>query len=251
MDEDYAILIAASMVADGQRTPIEVRAADKKGFYRLIAGAHRHRAAEIVGLADMQAVVLEVSDLDARRLQIEENLCRHELNELDRAGFVAEWKAVYLALENASKHGGRRVKGQVANDGHLKLDRFSSIAADRLGLSEKTIRHLAKRYVGIAADVRASIAGTWLSDHGAELDFLSRLQPAVQRQVVALMRARGATSIKQLRDEVMGRAAPVVDADQADLDTLLKLWRRMRPAVRRRFLAELDKDAQFDLGGAS
>jgi ParB family chromosome partitioning protein len=252
VDEDYAQLIAASMAADGQRTPIEVRAAGTNGRYPLIAGAHRHRAAEIAGLAELQAVVLDVGELNAKRLQIEENLCRHELNELDRSAFVAEWKAVYQAIEAAPKHGGRR-RGSSAQNEHLidapRMSRFSAIAADRLLLSEQTIRRLDKRYRAIAPDVRADIAGTWLADHGAELDFLARLKPDVQRKVIAMMRARGATSIKPLRDQVMGIRAPVLDPDVVQFEALMKLWRKTSAKARRRFEAELAKDHQFDIDG--
>ena len=94
VDEEYAQLIAASMASDGQRAPIEVKAEGKDGVHRLIAGGHRCRAAQIAGLTDMQCVVLKVSDLDARRLEIEANLCRHELSELDRSTFLARWKEV-------------------------------------------------------------------------------------------------------------------------------------------------------------
>ncbi len=114
VDEDYAQLIAASMQEDGQRAPIEVRVAGADGTHRLIAGAHRVRAAQIVGLSDLQAVILKVGDLEAQRLEIEENLCRHELTELDRSVFLARWKAVYEALNQAAKHGGKRLKGHSA-----------------------------------------------------------------------------------------------------------------------------------------
>ena len=195
----------------------------------------------------LQAVVLDVGDLDAERLEIEENLCRHELTELDRSTFLARWKDVYEALHESARHGGRRQKGQVAARGHLKIDRFTAMASGRLDLSERTIRRAALRFRAIAPDVRARISGSWLADHGGELDLLARLRPDAQRQVVALMQERGATSIKHLRDEVMGFRPPAIDADQGQFDALVKLWRRTGALARKRFLAELELDAQFDL----
>ena len=251
VDEDYAQLIAASMAADGQRTPIEVRAPGQHGRCRLIAGAHRVRAATIAGLETVLAVVLAVNDLDAERLEIEENLCRHELSELDRSTFLARWKEVYEAMNEAAKHGGRRRKGQVAKIGDLTAPfaRFSVAASERTGLSERVIQRATFRFAKIAPDVRARISGTWLANHGAELDNLARMRPEVQRRVVALAQERGATALSHIRDEVMGIRAPSLDADQAQFDALAKLWRRTGAIARKRFLAELERDAQFDLVG--
>ena len=139
IDEEYAQLIAASMAEDGQRTPVEVRAPDEAGRYRLIAGGHRVRAAQIAGLTEMQAVVLKVSELDAQRLEIEENLCRHELTELDRSTFLARWKEVYEALNEAAKHGKGRSKSTSRQVGDL---------------SERKIEPLHGGGIGAAAAVR-------------------------------------------------------------------------------------------------
>ena len=254
VDEEYAQLIAASMRFDGQRTPIEVRAADADGQFQLIAGAHRVRAAVLAGLVEMQAVVLKVGELDARRLEIEENLCRHELTELDRSTFLARWKEIYEALHETARHG-KAPKGKVANGGHFVgsgIARFTAMAADRIGMSERAIRRATLRYTKIAPDVRARITGTWLASHGAELDLLARMRPEVQRKVVALMEARGASTLKPLRDEVQGIRAPAPDIDQAEFDALLKLWRKTGAHARRLFEAELAKDHQYDMDmGAS
>ncbi len=251
VDEDYAQLIAASMRTDGQRTPVEVRAAGADGRYRIIAGGHRLRAAQIVGFAELQAVVLEVGDLQAQRLEIEENLIRFDLSELDRSTFLARWKEVYEALNEAVRHGGKRAKSPSRQNGDMladRIDRFTTTASERLGLSERVIQRAVQRYTRIPPDLRTRIAGTWLADHGAELDFLARLKPDIQRQVVALMLERGATALKPLRDQVLGIREPAADPDQAQFDALMKAWGNAGAKARRRFEAELAKDRRFDLG---
>ncbi len=251
VDEDYAQLIAASMQQDGQRAPIEVQAPGKDGRWRLIAGAHRCRAAYLAGLTEMQAVVLKVSDLDAKRLEIEENLCRHELTELDRGTFLAQWKEVYEALNEAARHGGkRRGKDQVGKDANLiGIERFTALAADRTGLSETMIQRATRRFRKLAPDVRERISGSWLANNGAELDLLARLPPTLQRKAIGLMEERGARSIRAICDEVMEKRTPIPDPDQAQFDALVKLWRRTGAKARRLFEAELAKDAMFNMGG--
>ena len=243
VDEEFARLIAASMQKDGQRTPVELRRNGPDGRYTLIAGAHRMRAAQIAGLSELQAVVMQVSDLDAERLEIEENLCRRDLTDLDRATFLARWKAVYEALNPAAKHGARgrgRLSGQIEHSISGPLpDRFSAVASERLGLSEQSIRRATKRYKAIPGDVRLRISGTWLADHGGQLDLLAKLRPEAQRRVIDLMIERGATDIRHLRDEMLGLRAPAIDQDQAQFDALVKLWDRAGPKAQRRFRDEI------------
>ena len=253
VDEDYAELIAAGFRVDGQRTPIEVRATEGGGRYRLISGGHRVRAAQLAGLSTLSAVVLLVGQLDAERLEIEENLCRRDLSELDRAVFLARWQAVHDAMGDAPAHGGRRTKGQVRKNAHLTGDalarRFTSLAAERLGVSEGHIRR-AKHRATIIPEVRARIARTWVADNGVALDGLSRLQRPYQMRFAELVEQfPGERSFPRLRALAVGARAPEVDADLAQFDALLKLWRKSGAKARRMFEHELAKDAQFQLSG--
>jgi ParB family chromosome partitioning protein len=258
VDEEYAQLIAASMQEDGQRTPVEVQArADAESRYRLIAGGHRFRAAQIAGLTELLAVVLRVSDLDAQRLEIEENLCRQELTELDRAVFLARWQVVYDAIEHAPRHGGGRkgAKFQVSKLAHLiegdaPPPRFTAVASARLGLSEAHIRR-AKRRADIVPEARAKLAGTWIADNGSALDGICRLKPPYQVRVADLALARpDERSFAALRLEALQLRQAVPDVDQVQFDALVKAWRRAGAKARRMFQAELARDAQFNLEDA-
>ena len=128
------------------------------------------------------------------------------------------------------------------------MDRFTAVASERLRPSERLIQRAARRYRFIAPDVRERIAGTWLAYHGSDLDFLTRLTPDMQRKVIALMEERGARGgLKHLHAELASHRIPIPDPDQAQLDALVKLWRRTGAKARRMFEAELAKDAQFNL----
>lgn len=108
VDADYVALLAASMAETGQHTPVDVGPADAEGRHPLIAGAHRHAAATAAGLPTLLARVFTGSD-DARKLlEIDENLLRRELNELDRAVFLAARKDIYERLYPETRHGGAR-----------------------------------------------------------------------------------------------------------------------------------------------
>ncbi len=195
------------------------------------------RALQLAGVATVLAVVLAVSDLDAQRMEIEENLCRRDLSALDRAVFLNRWQAVHQALEGASKRGGKRVKGQSRKDATLTGGvpaMFAEVAAERLGLSVKHIQR-AKRRALIRDDVRAMIAGTWLADHGAELDLLVTLRGDVQHTVVSTMLARGATTIRGIHAEVTGRRTAASDPVAEQFDRMAAAWRKGSPAAHRKF----------------
>lgn len=57
IDEDHALMIAASMTALGPVTPVEVHEPDGSGHYLLVAGHHRYRAAQLAGIACLPAVL--------------------------------------------------------------------------------------------------------------------------------------------------------------------------------------------------
>ena len=90
VDAERAAQIALSFREAGQITPIEVTPEGADGLHRLIAGAHRVEAARLAGMDVIQAVIFEGSDDAGRLREIDENLYRRELSDLDRAAFLAE-----------------------------------------------------------------------------------------------------------------------------------------------------------------
>jgi ParB/RepB/Spo0J family partition protein len=95
----------ASVQADGVRQPVLVRpwrgAPESPGTeiigYELVFGHRRYRAARAVGLVHLPAMVEEMDDLEARRLQQIENVQREDLDAIDEAeGFKSYMEAFGL-----------------------------------------------------------------------------------------------------------------------------------------------------------
>jgi len=97
VNPDHAALIAESFRANGQMTPIEVRR-DEAGKFVLVAGAHRLAAARLAEMDQIAASIIDADADQARLREIDENLCRRDLTELDRAAFLAERKVVWAKL---------------------------------------------------------------------------------------------------------------------------------------------------------
>lgn len=78
--------LAESLKTKGFIHPITCRVGEEPGTYELIAGERRYRAAILASLAEIPIVVLDnVSDLDAKQLELEENIERANMSWQEQA----------------------------------------------------------------------------------------------------------------------------------------------------------------------
>ena len=78
--------LAASIEKHGVMQPIVIRPIeDEKYLYEIIAGERRWRAAQLAGLTEVPAIVLELTDQVAIALALIENIQRQDLNPIDQA----------------------------------------------------------------------------------------------------------------------------------------------------------------------
>jgi N6-adenosine-specific RNA methylase IME4 len=178
----------ASSIADGALlNAITVRRVQKSsagqtfGAYEVIAGMHRIQAFRHLGRQTIPAIILDVDDLRAELLLIDENLYRNDLTPAERASAQARRKAIYQQLHPETRHGGdRKSTGQV---GHLiETPRFDEAAAEATGQSKRTVRRDVKRGEALGEDALAKVARTSL-DKGEELDALAKL-PTDRREAL-------------------------------------------------------------------
>ena len=83
-EDDKLAELAASIREHGVVQPIIVRPIEG-GNYQLIAGERRWRAALLLGLKKIPAVVKHISEAEAREISLVENLQREDLNPLEEA----------------------------------------------------------------------------------------------------------------------------------------------------------------------
>ncbi|MFP4314030.1 MAG: ParB/RepB/Spo0J family partition protein [Alphaproteobacteria bacterium] len=85
-DEKSLQDLAASIKTHGLLQPILVRKdKDREGYYEIIAGERRWRAAQIAQLHEVPIVVLDLSDIEALEIALIENLQRENLNPIEEA----------------------------------------------------------------------------------------------------------------------------------------------------------------------
>lgn len=165
--------------------------------YGLIAGLHRKTACERLGLAEIEAQVLDLSDLQRQIAECDENLCSTVLSASDRARFTKRRKEAYEALHPEAKNGTNQHTAGSAPS-------FADDQAQKTGAAPRTVRLDAERGEKVDDDALAIVRGTEL-DTGTYLDKLKAVPKDEQ--------------VKTVREQLRAlREKPVDNANRIKLD---------------------------------
>ena len=94
--------LAESIRLHGIIQPLTVRKLSS-GYYQIIAGERRWRAARLAGLKEVPVVVMEADDRKAAELAMIENLQREDLNPMEEAlGYQALIQQYHMTQEEAA-----------------------------------------------------------------------------------------------------------------------------------------------------
>jgi len=106
-DEEELQALADSIQEHGIIQPLTVREL-KSGYYQIIAGERRWRAARLADLSEVPVVVIEADDKKAMELALIENLQRQDLNPVEEAlGYRSLMEDHGLTQEEAAKQVGK------------------------------------------------------------------------------------------------------------------------------------------------
>ena len=106
-DEEELQNLSDSIAEHGVVQPLTVRQLSS-GYYQIIAGERRWRAARMAGLSDIPAVIIEADDKKAMELALIENLQRQDLNPVEEAlGYQSLIQEYGLTQEEAAKRVGK------------------------------------------------------------------------------------------------------------------------------------------------
>lgn len=160
-DEEELQALADSIAAHGLLQPLAVRDMGG-GFYQIIAGERRWRAARLAGLSEVPVVVVEADDRTVMELALVENLQRQDLNPMEEAeGYRSLMQDYGLTQEEA---------------------------ATRVGKSRPAVAN-ALRLLALPEEVRQLVVeGTLSAGHARAVLSLpdARLQKAAAQKILAL-----------------------------------------------------------------
>lgn len=165
-DEDALHDLADSIREHGIIQPLTVRRLSS-GYYQIIAGERRWRAARIAGLTQVPAIVIEADDRKVTELALIENLQREDLNPIEEA------EGYRVLMEN--------------------YQMTQEEAAARVGKSRSAVAN-SLRLLGLCSDVRKLLEDGKLS--GGHARALLPLKADAQKQAAAAVIEHG-LSVRQ------------------------------------------------------
>lgn len=212
--------LAVSITEGSLAHPITVRPVD--GRFILVVGAHRLAAFAALGRKTIPAQVRELSALEARQMEIDENLVRSNLTALDRLTFIAErvevWAArnpdrVVLDASQPIKLRGRPPKAFLKlrkGAGYVpEMMGFAAETARDTGLSRQSVYRAVQAVAALDHDTRSRLQGTWIGKNDAVLRQLAGLGDAADRNaVVDLLLAGRTKNVAEAQALVAGVTRP-------------------------------------------
>jgi ParB family chromosome partitioning protein len=137
-DEEELQALSESISIHGVIQPLTVRELSS-GYYQIIAGERRWRAARQAGLSEVPAVVIEADDKKAMELALIENLQRQDLNPVEEAlGYQSLMADYGLTQEETASRVGKS-RPAVANA--LRLLNLSSEVLEKVRSGELSAGH--------------------------------------------------------------------------------------------------------------
>ena len=181
-DEEELAALADSIATHGIVQPLTVRQLPS-GYYQIIAGERRWRAARIAGLHEVPAVVIEADDKKTMELALIENLQRQDLNPVEEAmGYQTLMEDYGLTQEETAKRVGKS-RPAVANA--LRLLALSPEVLEKVRSGQLSAGHaravLSLKTEKLQKEAAQKIIALGLSVRQAELLCKNLSKPPVEK----------------------------------------------------------------------
>lgn len=191
--------LAESIKEIGLRTPITVRSVMKiingrdQPAWEIVAGHHRYEAAIRLGWREIDAIEFDGAELDAELWEIDENLMRSELTEMERARALARRKEIYEIKHPETRAG---VAGGKARQGSAgdKMS-FAADTAKAIGRNERTVERSVRIGERLTPEAENEAKKLGLDDHQAALLDAAKAETAGAQ--IEVLNRRAATRARE------------------------------------------------------
>jgi ParB family chromosome partitioning protein len=198
--------LADSIREQGIVQPLIVR--ERGGFFELIAGERRWRAAQLLNLPEVPVITREADDRAVLELALIENLQRENLNAVEEAhGYAQLAEQFHLTQEDIAAKVGKS-RAVVANS--LRLLKLPAVVQKYLRDGRLTVGH-AKVILGLTNEPQQQLAAERVIKEG--------LNVRQTEGLVAKLQTRGSRKTATKLEMI---AAPAGDPHVADLEAKLR-----------------------------
>ena len=181
----------------------------------LMAGRHRLAAAKLLGWKTIPAVIMELGELDAELVEIDENLRRSELTILEEAQHYARRDEIMQAkgLRAKASNGRNQHTSAVGAPGAPTIT--TAQMAAQMGMSERAAQERMQIARGITPPVQELIAEHPVANSTKALLAIARQDSAAQAEIARLILAGNATGVTEAI-EIMERSARLADTGRVN-----------------------------------
>jgi len=250
-----AVDMLAVSIGEGElNTPITVRPLRVDGddmVYGLVTGAHRYAALEKLGRVEIDCTIRDLTDDQARMVEIDENLIRRGLTPLERAVFLDQRLMLWMRLhpERSTGNGAKIAqftevaprRGRPAKSEKLSqflgeappTMGFAEEAGDDLGISRRTVYNALTIARGLSPDTRAKVSGTKIARNEGLLRQLAGVaDKGEQLRVAEVLASEKAKSFPDALVIAAGREptppAPPRPVDET-VAAFMTIWKKAPP----------------------
>jgi ParB family chromosome partitioning protein len=198
--------LADSIREQGIVQPLVVR--ERDGFFELIAGERRWRAAQLLQLPEVPVITREADDRSVLELALIENLQRENLNAIEEAhGYAQLAEQFQLTQEEIALKVGKS-RAAVANS--LRLIKLPQVIQNFVREGRLSVGH-AKVILGLTDEKNQSLAAERVIKEGLNV-----------RQTEGLIAKLQKRTGRKLATQAETVAAPMGDPHVADLESKLR-----------------------------
>ena len=193
--------LSESIAEVGMMNPITVDA-----DHTLVAGLHRLEAAKLLGWIEVECTVCELDGLHTELAEIDENVIRTGLSDLELSELLARRKKIYERLHPATI--ARNLPGH-ASTYESSADKltgeekpFSQDTAEKMGVSPRTVERHIQIAENLTPETKDILRGADTRITKQNLTKLSRLEPEQQTEAAKQLTEGMIKSVDEYTAEV-------------------------------------------------
>jgi len=227
----------------------------------LVSGLHRFEAAKELGWTKISCVYVDLDNIDRQILEIDENLIRSDLTELEKADHIAKRKELFdlkratdipPILDRREEVGGKSLPTHLDSSGRPKTPQqekgFAADVAEKTGVSKRGVNQAIARAQKIDPKVKAEIIDLPVADTGVELDALASMTPEEQSQAVERVKSGASVNIREAKAFIKGNEDELAEERvEKELAAMKSAWNKASEAAQEAFLLWMKKDLETQL----